>query len=51
MSNLNGVCLQNVDEEKQHDWYKQMYKSLHRSKKKEGKSQIGCHISTGIDQH
>ena len=27
---------QNVQEEKQHDWYKQMYKSLHRTEKKEG---------------
>ncbi|XP_052235401.1 uncharacterized protein LOC127847484 isoform X19 [Dreissena polymorpha] len=26
---------QNVDEEKQHDWYKQMYKSLHGTSKKE----------------
>ncbi|XP_060598250.1 uncharacterized protein LOC132752021 isoform X18 [Ruditapes philippinarum] len=26
----------NVEEDKQHDWYKQMYKSLHRTKKKEG---------------
>ncbi|KAH9502327.1 hypothetical protein Btru_073469, partial [Bulinus truncatus] len=25
----------NVEEEKQHDWYKQMYKSLHRTDKKE----------------
>ncbi|XP_053372911.1 uncharacterized protein LOC123560267 [Mercenaria mercenaria] len=25
----------NVEEEKQHDWYKQMYRSLHRTKKKE----------------
>ncbi|KAL4239958.1 Sorbin and SH3 domain-containing protein 1 [Mactra antiquata] len=25
----------NVEEDKQHDWYKQMYKSLHRTKKKE----------------
>ncbi|XP_055877361.1 serine/arginine repetitive matrix protein 2-like isoform X19 [Biomphalaria glabrata] len=25
----------NVDEEKQHDWYKQMYKSLHKTDKKE----------------
>ncbi|KAK3090212.1 hypothetical protein FSP39_010097 [Pinctada imbricata] len=25
----------NVDEEKQHDWYKQMFKSLHRTGKKE----------------
>ena len=33
------VCdylFQNVGEEKQHDWYKQMYKSLHKSEKKEG---------------
>ena len=29
-------CFQNVDENKQHDWYKQMYKSLHKTKKKEG---------------
>lgn len=27
---------QNVDEEKQHDWYKQMFKSLHKTGKKEG---------------
>ncbi|XP_052767670.1 sorbin and SH3 domain-containing protein 1-like isoform X23 [Mya arenaria] len=26
---------QNVEEEKQHDWYKQMYKSLHKGKRKE----------------
>ena len=32
-----GCVFQNVEEEKQHDWYKQMYKSLHRNKKKEGK--------------
>ena len=30
------VYFQNVDEEKQHDWYKQMFKSLHKTGKKEG---------------
>ena len=39
LNELN-VChfeyFQNVDENKQHDWYKQMYKSLHKTKKKEG---------------
>ncbi|XP_076073806.1 uncharacterized protein LOC143045293 isoform X7 [Mytilus galloprovincialis] len=28
----------NVDEKNQHQWYKQMYKSLHTSKKKEGET-------------
>jgi len=29
---------QNVDEKNQHEWYKQMYRSLHMTKKKEGRS-------------
>ncbi|WAQ96535.1 SRBS1-like protein [Mya arenaria] len=29
---------QNVEEEKQHDWYKQMYKSLHKGKRKEAEN-------------
>ncbi|XP_012936388.1 uncharacterized protein LOC101862791 [Aplysia californica] len=33
----------NVEEEKQHDWYKQMYKSLHKTEKKEASVPKGNH--------
>ena len=36
----NNVLFQNVDENKQHDWYRQMYRSLHRTKKKEGEATV-----------
>jgi len=41
-----------VDENKQHDWYKQMYRSLHQSHKKEGmNSPVLCLVVNSSYKH